>query len=94
MTGASEVLIRLTTKIKDDKLQVAEDEIVIPANSARYQLSELINSLLDTEKPVPFDFLVDAPNSSLASSAAKKQKEECVIGDGANRVFLRTSVAQ
>lgn len=33
--------------------------MVVPVKLARYGLSELVNHLLDNEKPVPLDFLID-----------------------------------
>jgi ribosome biogenesis protein YTM1 len=56
--GDREAVVSFTTKLQAE-YQVPEDQLVVPADLARYGLSEVVNRLLALEKPVPFDFLVD-----------------------------------
>jgi ribosome biogenesis protein YTM1 len=51
------VSVRFVTKIEDPALKVPLTAIAVPATSARYALSELINHLLDLKPPKMFDFL-------------------------------------
>ncbi|KAH8739114.1 microtubule-associated protein [Cryptosporidium ryanae] len=56
----SEVEVVFWTKIKDERLSKApEGTFMIQTNSTRRELSHLLNSLLETEKNVSFDFLID-----------------------------------
>ncbi|KAI8989357.1 WD40-repeat-containing domain protein [Pilobolus umbonatus] len=38
---------------------VSDSAILVPSNIKKQGLSEIINSLLETDKPIPFDFLID-----------------------------------
>lgn len=53
-----EAVVSFTTNLPL-RYQVPADELVVPSDLARYGLSEVVNRLLDFERPVPFDFLVD-----------------------------------
>ncbi|KAJ1665719.1 ribosome biogenesis protein ytm1 [Coemansia sp. RSA 1813] len=56
-TGEAQVQIRLVAKQPEHA--VPDAPIVVPQQLQRYGLSEIVNHLLGTETPVPFDFLVD-----------------------------------
>ena len=55
----SQVKIRLFTREKDESLHVQDTPMYAPISLKRYGLSEIVNHLLGTEKPIPFDFLID-----------------------------------
>ncbi|KAI9821558.1 MAG: ribosome biogenesis protein ytm1 [Thelocarpon impressellum] len=54
----SQVRVQFTTQHPDISLPENTGPIVVPTNLRRYGLSTLVNHLLGTEKPTPFDFLV------------------------------------
>lgn len=56
--GGGEAVVSFSTKLPD-QFQVPEDQLVLPGTLARYGLSEVVNRLLSSEEPVPFDFLID-----------------------------------
>lgn len=56
--GGGEAVLRFTTKLPA-QFKVPEEDLVVPSSLARYGLSEVVNRLLNLEKPVPFDFLID-----------------------------------
>ncbi|MCO5547838.1 hypothetical protein L7F22_001290 [Adiantum nelumboides] len=53
-----QIQVRFATKLPPE-LRVASTPFSLPAHLTRYGLSEVINALLGSEKPQPFDFLVD-----------------------------------
>lgn len=53
----SAVRIRLVTR--DDDIKVDESPLYVPIDLKRYGLSEVVNQLLKTPSPIPFDFLID-----------------------------------
>ncbi|EME39416.1 hypothetical protein DOTSEDRAFT_56810 [Dothistroma septosporum NZE10] len=56
--GTAQVRIRLKTK--DSEIELPETgPILVTTDLKRYQLSTLVNRLLDTEKPIPLEFLVN-----------------------------------
>lgn len=55
----SQVKIKLFTREKDESLHVQDIPMYAPISLKRYGLSEIVNHLLGTEKPIPFDFLID-----------------------------------
>ncbi|KAI9789775.1 MAG: ribosome biogenesis protein ytm1 [Peltula sp. TS41687] len=59
-TGESETQIRVqfTTNVPDLQLSNDPGPILVPTNLRRYGLSTLVNHLLGTERPTPFDFLI------------------------------------
>jgi len=57
-TDSTQVLIKLTTRHED--LQIPSQPILVPTNLKRYGLSSIVNHLLSTSKPIPFDFLIDS----------------------------------
>lgn len=54
-----QVKIRFFTKEDDEALHVLDAPLYVPVSLKRYGLSEVVNHLLDDEKPIPFDFLID-----------------------------------
>lgn len=57
-SGASQIRLKLTTR-EEDLTFDDPAPILVPTAFRRYQLSTLVNSLLDREKPVPLEFLVN-----------------------------------
>ena len=55
----SQVKIRLFTREKEESLHVQDTPMYAPISLKRYGLSEIVNHLLGTDKPIPFDFLID-----------------------------------
>ncbi|CAI4826090.1 ASN_collapsed_G0052330.mRNA.1.CDS.1 [Saccharomyces cerevisiae] len=55
----SQVKIRFFTREKDESLHVQDTPMYAPISLKRYGLSEIVNHLLASEKPVPFDFLIE-----------------------------------
>lgn len=53
----SKILVQFVTK--NPAIRVPETPIAVPAKLGRYGLSEVINLLLNNEKPQPFDFLIE-----------------------------------
>ncbi|PRT54865.1 Ribosome biogenesis protein YTM1 [Wickerhamiella sorbophila] len=53
----SSVRVRLITR--DDSLKVDDSPLYVPVDLKRYGLSEVVNQLLSTETPIPFDFVID-----------------------------------
>ncbi|KAJ3021352.1 WD repeat-containing protein 12 [Thoreauomyces humboldtii] len=53
----AQVQVRFRTRQKH--LAVTDTAILVPARLKRYGLSEIINHLLESDKPIPFNFLVD-----------------------------------
>ncbi|BFZ65116.1 ribosome bioproteinsis protein ytm1 [Saitoella coloradoensis] len=53
----SQVQVRFTTRHADVAVPTAP--ILVPTTLKRYGLSEVINHLLDTDTPTPFDFLIN-----------------------------------
>ncbi|RVD83552.1 uncharacterized protein DFL_007937 [Arthrobotrys flagrans] len=52
-------MIQINLSTRDPTLSIPLQPLRIPTNLKRYGLSTLVNHLLDTPKPIPFDFLVD-----------------------------------
>ncbi|KAK9172166.1 NLE (NUC135) domain protein [Cryptosporidium meleagridis] len=55
----SQVEVFFWTKIKDSRLQAPEGSFMIDSNSGRAELSELLNTLLETERRIAFDFIIE-----------------------------------
>ena len=55
--GSRQLPINLFTRASTDSIPTST--YFLPANWRRYQLSELINRVLKTPQPVPFDFLIN-----------------------------------
>lgn len=70
----SQVKIRLFTREKDESLHVQDTPMYAPISLKRYGLSEIVNHLLESEKPIPFDFLIDGEllRTSLQDYLVKK----------------------
>ncbi|KAI7893549.1 WD40-repeat-containing domain protein [Mucor mucedo] len=52
-----QVQVRFTTQ--QTEYAVSDAAILLPSNIKKDGLSEIVNSLLDNDKPIPFDFLID-----------------------------------
>lgn len=59
MSDKSQIKIKFFTREEDESLQVSENPLYVPISLKRYGLSEIVNHLLETETPVPFDFLIN-----------------------------------
>lgn len=55
----NQVRIQLTTSQLDIALPEKTGPILVNTNFRRYALSSLVNTILENEKPVPFDFLIN-----------------------------------
>ena len=53
-----EIAVSFVTRLPE-AFRVSESPITVPGKLTRYGLSEVVNHLLGTETPTPFDFLVD-----------------------------------
>ncbi|KAF8475820.1 WD40-repeat-containing domain protein [Kalaharituber pfeilii] len=56
-TSQPQVQIKLFTRHPD--IAVSSAPLLVPTSLKRYGLSQIVNHLLDTSKPTPFDFLID-----------------------------------
>ncbi|KAI9887291.1 MAG: ribosome biogenesis protein ytm1 [Watsoniomyces obsoletus] len=60
--STSQIRIQFTTNLADFQLPQSTGPILVPTNSTsdlrRYGLSTLVNHLLGTQRPTPFDFLI------------------------------------
>ncbi|KAK9368308.1 WD40-repeat-containing domain protein [Lipomyces kononenkoae] len=52
--------IRITLTTRDKSVAVPDVPLYVPLNLKRYGLSEVVNHLLATERPIPFDFLINS----------------------------------
>ncbi|KAH0127179.1 ribosome biogenesis protein ytm1, partial [Aureobasidium melanogenum] len=57
--STSQVRIQLSTRSPDIELPEDTGPILVSTELRRYQLSTLVNRLLETEQPVPFEFLIN-----------------------------------
>ncbi|EPS37094.1 hypothetical protein H072_9297 [Dactylellina haptotyla CBS 200.50] len=57
--AASAPRVQINLSTRDPTLSVPLQSLRVPTNLKRYGLSTLVNHLLETPKPIPFDFLVD-----------------------------------
>ncbi|MCJ1400670.1 ribosome biogenesis protein ytm1 [Xylographa trunciseda] len=55
----TQVKLQLTTRHLDISLPENTGPILVNTNLRRYALSTLVNALLETEKPIPFEFLIN-----------------------------------
>ena len=80
-TSEPQVQVRFTTKL-EARFRVTEAPIQLPTRLTRHGLSEVINHLLNAEKPVAFDFVTE--DGSLLrgseSSAGNSPTDVCVEG--------------
>lgn len=53
----STIPIRLTSR--SERYAIPESKYMVPSDWRRFQLSELINKVLETTQAVPFDFIID-----------------------------------
>ncbi|KAF8422879.1 microtubule-associated protein YTM1 [Tirmania nivea] len=56
--GPQQVQIKLTTRHSDIAIS-SPAPLLVPTSLRRYGLSQIVNHLLETPAPVPFDFLID-----------------------------------
>lgn len=54
-----QVKVKFFTRDEDESLHCSQNPIYIPVSLKRFGLSEIVNHLLETETPVPFEFLID-----------------------------------
>ncbi|CAI7653896.1 unnamed protein product [Penicillium pancosmium] len=54
-----QVRVQLTSKQEDIALPESTGPILVPTGLRRYALSTLVNNLLSSEKPIPFEFLIN-----------------------------------
>lgn len=54
-----QVKVKFFTRDEDESLHCSQNPIYIPVSLRRFGLSEIVNHLLETEIPVPFEFLID-----------------------------------
>ncbi|KAF3388942.1 Ribosome biogenesis protein ytm1 [Penicillium rolfsii] len=54
-----QVRVQLTTQQEDIALPESTGPILVPTGLRRYALSTLVNNLLGSEKPIPFEFLIN-----------------------------------
>ncbi|CCH41046.1 hypothetical protein BN7_583 [Wickerhamomyces ciferrii] len=59
MADKSQIKIKFFTREEDESLHVNENPLYVPISLKRFGLSEIVNHLLETESPVPFDFLIN-----------------------------------
>lgn len=55
----SQVKVSFFTKEDDQSLHTSDAPLFVPVSLKRYGLSEVVNHLLNSDPPVPFDFLID-----------------------------------
>lgn len=53
------VRVKFFTRDEDEALHCAGNPLFVPVSLKRFGLSEIVNHLLTTETPVPFEFLID-----------------------------------
>ncbi|CCD24907.1 Ytm1p NDAI_0E00910 [Naumovozyma dairenensis CBS 421] len=70
----SQLKIRFFTREKDESLHVQDTPMYVPITLKRYGLSEIVNHILESPTPIPFDFLVDGEllRTSLQEYLTKK----------------------
>lgn len=73
-TDTSQVKVKFFTREKDESLHVDDVPMYAPISLKRYGLSEIVNHLLESETPIPFDFLIDGEllRTSLQEYLTKK----------------------
>ncbi|EGC45618.1 microtubule-associated protein YTM1 [Histoplasma capsulatum var. duboisii H88] len=54
-----QVRLKLTSRHEDIALPESTGPILVPTGLRRYALSTLVNNLLESEKPIPFEFLIN-----------------------------------
>ncbi|KAH3677148.1 hypothetical protein WICMUC_001903 [Wickerhamomyces mucosus] len=59
MSDKSQIKIRFFTREEDESLQVDDKPLYVPISLKRFGLSEIVNHLIGTESPIPFDFLIN-----------------------------------
>ncbi|GAA5886913.1 hypothetical protein JCM16303_006758 [Sporobolomyces ruberrimus] len=76
-----QIAIRLSTK--DAAYTIPPAKFLVPASWRRYQLSELINKVLENDSPIPFDFLIDQTllRSSLGTYCQQTNTSEEIVLD-------------
>ncbi|GME68523.1 unnamed protein product [Ambrosiozyma monospora] len=54
-----QVKVKFFTRDEDESLHTSATPFFVPVSLKRFGLSEIINHLIETDKPIPFDFLID-----------------------------------
>ncbi|CAG8106357.1 unnamed protein product [Penicillium nalgiovense] len=54
-----QVRVQLISQEEDIALPESTGPILVPTGLRRYALSTLVNNLLSSEKPIPFEFLIN-----------------------------------
>lgn len=69
-----QVKVKFFTREQDESLHVQDVPVYAPISLKRYGLSEVVNHLLESEQPIPFDFLIDGEllRTSLQDYLVKK----------------------
>ncbi|ODV84593.1 hypothetical protein CANARDRAFT_223486 [[Candida] arabinofermentans NRRL YB-2248] len=58
-SGVRQVKVKFFTRDTDESLQCSSNPIYVPVSLKRFGLSEIVNHLVNTTTPIPFDFLID-----------------------------------
>lgn len=70
-----QIKVKFFTRDEDETLHCSSNPIYIPVSLKRFGLSEIVNHLLETETPVPFEFLIDG-------TILKTDVQEYLINNG------------
>ncbi|EOD49303.1 putative microtubule associated protein [Neofusicoccum parvum] len=57
--SATQVRVQLTTRHPDIAIAQSPGELLVSTSLRRYALSTLVNDLLETSRPIPFEFLIN-----------------------------------
>lgn len=58
-SNKGQVKIKFITREEDSSLHVSPNPLFVPVTLKRFGLSEIVNHLLETESPIPFDFIIN-----------------------------------
>eukprot|EP00727_Mastigamoeba_balamuthi_P010463 m51a1_g6039 putative wd40 repeat-containing protein (461) ;mRNA; f:161429-163867 len=87
----SKVEVRFVTSLPED-MKVTETPFSVPSRLTRLGLSEVVNHLLATSSPVPFDFLVG--NEFLRTTLARHMAERGIAAEGTITVEYTLAVGR
>lgn len=79
MEDKSQIKIKFITREDNQALHVEDKPLYVPISLKRYGLSEIVNHLLETEVPVPFDFLING--TLLTTSIEEYLKEQALSSE-------------
>ncbi|XP_055388684.1 uncharacterized protein LOC129617528, partial [Condylostylus longicornis] len=80
--GQQQVEVRFATEMEDERFHFLSGGIVLPVNLTRRGLSEVLNTLLELEESVAFDFLIEFSGRNEDGTLSQQ------------RVLLRTSLSK